>query len=78
MFLLECITSEIREAFAKIIESILSSFILKHSCPPESPEVDALIESLLSLLDKDVADNNKRCRQYFWLLCKYMELVSTP
>ncbi|PIK60875.1 Ubiquitin carboxyl-terminal hydrolase 24 [Apostichopus japonicus] len=39
MFLLECITSEIREAFAKVVECIMANFILKHSCPPESPEM---------------------------------------
>ena len=35
-----------------------------------------LVESILSLLHKDVPDNVKSCTQYFWLLSMYAAMVS--
>lgn len=37
---------------------------------------DAVVETLLRMLDKDVIDYVRHCNQYFWLLKAYIQLVS--
>ena len=37
---------------------------------------DAVVDSLLRLLDKDVIDYVRHCNQYFRLLKAYLQLVS--
>ncbi|CAH1774066.1 unnamed protein product [Owenia fusiformis] len=70
-FLLECPNKDVRVAFSRILEQVMSSYF-KHKGVATHKCFDELLEILLSMLKKDVEDNIKTCTQYFWLLSMYV------
>ncbi|XP_071953763.1 ubiquitin carboxyl-terminal hydrolase 24-like [Antedon mediterranea] len=73
-YLLECPSSEVRLSFTNMLEAALRYFIKNNSSSMMSsiPELDGLIEHLLTLLDKDIASYCRNSSQYFWLLSMYL------
>ncbi|KAI9556016.1 hypothetical protein GHT06_018579 [Daphnia sinensis] len=72
-FLLECPSRSVRHQFSRILENSLSSFF-NHGGQTTEPCLIKLLESLLSMLDKDVPDNCKTCPQFFYLLSAYANM----
>jgi ubiquitin carboxyl-terminal hydrolase 9/24 len=72
-FLLECPTKETRIAFGKMLERTMANFF-HHGGIPTHKCFDELLEFLLAMLNKDVADNIKNCTQYFWVLSMYVQM----
>uniref|UniRef100_A0A4W3HTX5 Ubiquitin carboxyl-terminal hydrolase 24 n=1 Tax=Callorhinchus milii TaxID=7868 RepID=A0A4W3HTX5_CALMI len=70
IFLLECCVREVRVAVATILEKTLESALLYQD---KLKGLDHLLEVLLALLDKDVAENCKNCSQYFILFNNFVQ-----
>lgn len=62
---------EVRTVVASILEKTLESAL--HF---GDPGLDALTDALLSLLDKDIAENVKNCAQYFSLFSNLAQRVN--
>ncbi|KAM9762188.1 ubiquitin carboxyl-terminal hydrolase 24 isoform 4-T4 [Menidia menidia] len=71
--LLECSVREVRIVVASILEKTLESALLFGD-----PGLDNLTDALLSLLDKDVAENVKNCAQYFNLFSNFAQRGCGP
>ncbi|XP_029106559.1 ubiquitin carboxyl-terminal hydrolase 24 isoform X1 [Scleropages formosus] len=71
--LLESSVREVRVVVATILEKTLESAL--HF---QDPGLDALLDALLSLLDKDVPENCKNCSQYFSLFSNFLQRGSEP
>ncbi|KAK5869950.1 hypothetical protein PBY51_024623 [Eleginops maclovinus] len=71
--LLECSVREVRVVVASILEKTLESAL--HF---GDPGVDNLMDTLLSLLDKDVPENVKNCAQYFGLFSNFAQRGCGP
>ncbi|XP_071800380.1 ubiquitin carboxyl-terminal hydrolase 24-like isoform X2 [Asterias amurensis] len=73
-FLLECpmLLPEVRMAFCRIMQYIVEHFI-SYTRSTDSPQLNSIIEYLLSLLDREVPDHCKTCQQYFLLLSAYLD-----
>ncbi|XP_071490931.1 ubiquitin carboxyl-terminal hydrolase 24-like [Diadema antillarum] len=74
-FLLECPNQEVRVSMAMLVKSIMHGHV-QRTHNTNHAHLDALLEHLLSLLDKEVLEHCRSCVQYFWLLSMYMELGS--
>ncbi|XP_064415907.1 ubiquitin carboxyl-terminal hydrolase 24 isoform X2 [Latimeria chalumnae] len=68
IFLLECSVREVRVAVATVLEKTLESALFY-----QDKGLDALLEVLLALLDKDVPENCKNCSQYFSLFNNFAQ-----
>ncbi|XP_076009077.1 ubiquitin carboxyl-terminal hydrolase 24 isoform X4 [Genypterus blacodes] len=71
--LLECGVREVRAVVASILEKTMESAL--HF---GDPGLDALMDVLLSLLDKDVPENVKNCTQYFSLFSSFAQRGCGP
>ncbi|KAK1897205.1 Ubiquitin carboxyl-terminal hydrolase 24, partial [Dissostichus eleginoides] len=71
--LLECGVREVRVVFASILEKTLEC-----SLHFGDPGADNLMDTLLSLLDKDVPENVKNCAQYFGLFSNFAQRGCGP
>ncbi|XP_010778920.1 ubiquitin carboxyl-terminal hydrolase 24-like [Notothenia coriiceps] len=71
--LLECSVREVRVVFASILEKTLEC-----SLHFGDPGADNLMDTLLSLLDKDVPENVKNCAQYFGLFSNFAQRGCGP
>uniref|UniRef100_A0A8C4R0F6 ubiquitinyl hydrolase 1 n=1 Tax=Eptatretus burgeri TaxID=7764 RepID=A0A8C4R0F6_EPTBU len=67
VFLLECPVREVRSHTAAILDLTLNH-ALSFSSSQELTGLETLLDSLLSLLDRDVAENFKSCSQFFGVL----------
>ncbi|XP_070196439.1 ubiquitin carboxyl-terminal hydrolase 24-like isoform X2 [Littorina saxatilis] len=72
-FLLECPVKEVRVMFSRLMESMITSF-LAHGGVCTHKAFDAVVESFLRMLEKDVIDFVRHCSQYFRLLRSYIQL----
>uniref|UniRef100_H3APV7 Ubiquitin carboxyl-terminal hydrolase 24 n=1 Tax=Latimeria chalumnae TaxID=7897 RepID=H3APV7_LATCH len=70
IFLLECSVREVRVAVATVLEKTLESALFYQD---KLAGLDALLEVLLALLDKDVPENCKNCSQYFSLFNNFAQ-----
>ncbi|XP_078417060.1 ubiquitin carboxyl-terminal hydrolase 24 isoform X2 [Cetorhinus maximus] len=70
IFLLECSVREVRVTVATILEKALESALLYQE---KLKGLDQLLDVLLALLDKDVAENCKNCSQYFILFNNFVQ-----
>ncbi|GCB74652.1 hypothetical protein scyTo_0003743, partial [Scyliorhinus torazame] len=70
IFLLECSVREVRVTVASILEKALESALLYQE---KLKGLDQLLDVLLALLDKDVAENCKNCSQYFILFNNFVQ-----
>uniref|UniRef100_A0A2C9KAF6 Ubiquitinyl hydrolase 1 n=1 Tax=Biomphalaria glabrata TaxID=6526 RepID=A0A2C9KAF6_BIOGL len=72
-FILESTSKEVRVMFGKLLERTFASFYY-HGGVPTHPNLNTLLETLLSLLDKDAVDLVRNSTQYFLVLRSYIQL----
>ncbi|GFO40772.1 ubiquitin carboxyl-terminal hydrolase 24, partial [Plakobranchus ocellatus] len=72
-FILECPTKEVRVMFGKLLERTLSSFF-HHAGVPTHANLNAVLEYLLSFLDKEAVDHVKNSTQYFLVIKCYIQM----
>ncbi|BFY99847.1 hypothetical protein BsWGS_02887 [Bradybaena similaris] len=66
-FILECPTREVRIMFAKVLDRTFYSFF-HHRGVPTYSNLNTVLETLLSLLDKEAVDLVKNSTQYFMVI----------
>ncbi|CAL1529935.1 unnamed protein product [Lymnaea stagnalis] len=72
-FILECPSKEVRVMFCKLLEKMFASFF-HHGGVPTHPNLNTLLENLLSLLDKDAVDLVRNSTQYFLIIRSYIQM----
>ncbi|KAH9492249.1 Ubiquitin carboxyl-terminal hydrolase 24 [Bulinus truncatus] len=72
-FILESTSKEVRIMFGKLLERTFASFF-HHGGVPTHPNLNTLLENLLSLLEKDAVDLVRNSTQYFLVIRSYIQM----
>ena len=74
-FILECTFREVRVAFSNLIERCFFHYYSHHG-RTDTEDLYKILDSMVSLVEKDAANTCKNTSQLFWVLSKFSQMVS--